>query len=189
MCNLTQHTSRVKRMIKQIRFCSFSFWQIWKTVELARDFRGSFWDVSPLIPHWADFLLSLIFLSSMLNLYARLDYFPFVMELRTFKSISQHSVVAPLILLIDCQNLLIMCSIENTLKLLFHITDFQDRSVKVRSLLSPLIIIDGNTSSVLHLTLSCSSKIHMLLFNEQPDHWSIDRLRFAHTCLGYLTSS
>ncbi|CAF1181265.1 unnamed protein product [Rotaria sordida] len=85
------------------------------------------------------------------NLFTYSNRLSFVMHLRVPNAISQFAINSSYLLVFDCKNRLSIYSICSTPILLFETTEFYNESIKIHSLASSFLIVDGDKQQIFQI--------------------------------------
>ncbi|CAF1601312.1 unnamed protein product [Rotaria sordida] len=85
------------------------------------------------------------------NLLTYSNRLSFVMHLRVSNAISQFAINSSYLLVFDCKNRLSIYSICSTPILLFETTEFYNESIKIHSLASSFLIVDGDKQQIFQI--------------------------------------
>ncbi len=88
---------------------------------------------------------------SILNLFTFADRLSLIMQLRVSQAISQLTIITSYLLVLNCENILFIYSIDSISQLLYQTNEFQHHPVKVYSLDSSFFIIDAHTSQLFQI--------------------------------------
>ena len=99
---------------------------------------------------------------SSLRLFTIVDHLSFLMDLKISTGISQFTLLPAYILLLDSYNTLYLYSISSTPELLFKTNELKQSIIKLYSLSSSFIILDGYTRQIFELNPLTQFQLHVI---------------------------